>query len=141
MMGNDSINCWILSRHCSFHDVFNCIMMPSLMPCLLPSHIYFVFSPPALKKSRLKNTQNTDNFRIHVITLIFLNNKHNSNDDNNNNTMALMSHIHYHNGKHEVDLPDTKATTGLHMVIEHISKKIVRASCILSVYITKRTDL
>lgn len=33
-----------------------------------------------------------------------------------------------HNGKHEVDQPGTKATTGL-----HISVKIVRANSILSV--------
>ena len=42
------------------------------------------------------------------------------------------------NGKHEVDLPDTKATTGLHMDIKHISEKIVRASCILSVKLLKQ---
>lgn len=38
-----------------------------------------------------------------------------------------------HNGKHEVDLPDTKATAGPHMVIKHIFMRIVRASCIFSV--------
>lgn len=45
-----------------------------------------------------------------------------------------------HNGKHEVGHPETKAPTGLHMVIKHISEKIVRASCILSVkLLTKKT--
>lgn len=44
---------------------------------------------------------------------------------------------HNNNGKHEVDHPDTKATNGLHMVLKHISVKIVRASCILSVKLFK----
>ncbi len=43
-----------------------------------------------------------------------------------------------HNGKHEVDHPDTKATSGLHIIIKHISVKIVTASCILSVKLLKR---
>lgn len=43
-----------------------------------------------------------------------------------------------HNGKHEVDLPGTKATAGPHMVIKHISVKIVRASCIFSVKLLKK---
>lgn len=46
-----------------------------------------------------------------------------------------------HNGKHEVDLPDTKATTWLHMVIKDISVKIVRASCILSVKLFKERHI
>lgn len=45
---------------------------------------------------------------------------------------------HNNNGKHEVDHPDTKATNGLYIVIKHISVKIVRASCILSVKLSKR---
>lgn len=40
-----------------------------------------------------------------------------------------------HNGKREVDQPGTKATTVLHIVIKHISVKIVGASCILSIKI------
>lgn len=46
-----------------------------------------------------------------------------------------------HNGKHEVDLPDTKATAGLRMVIKNTSAKIVRASCILSVKLLKEKDI
>lgn len=46
-----------------------------------------------------------------------------------------------HNGKHEVDLPDTKATTSLRMVIKHASVKIVRASCILSVKLLKERHI
>lgn len=38
-----------------------------------------------------------------------------------------------HNGKYEVDQPGTKATTELHKTSRHISAKIVRASCILSI--------
>lgn len=47
---------------------------------------------------------------------------------------------HDNDGKHEVDHPDTKATNGLYMVIKRISVKIVRASCILSVKLSKRRE-
>lgn len=49
-----------------------------------------------------------------------------------------MLKAHNQNGKHEVDHPGTKATTGLHMVTKHISVKIVKASCILSVKLSKK---
>lgn len=40
----------------------------------------------------------------------------------NNNSMALCHTVtaHNHNGKQEVDHPDTKATIGLHIIIKHI---------------------
>lgn len=44
---------------------------------------------------------------------------------NNNSLKCHMFTAHNHNDKHEVDHPDTKANTGLHMVFKHISVKIV----------------
>lgn len=44
----------------------------------------------------------------------------------NNNSMALCHTVtaHNHNGKQEVDHPDTKATIGLHIIIKHIQWRL-----------------